>query len=113
MLAKSSSNGSKPREKDAFENGLAAPDLEAGDFAPHKAVGCSRCSNGYKGRFAILETMRMSDEVRRLIVARANVMDVKKQALSEGMLTLRRCGMLAAMRGRTTLEEVVRSTMAD
>ena len=96
-----------------IEAGLTEQDLAAADFAPHKAVGCPRCTNGYKGRFAILETMRMSEEIRRLVVQKATVMDIKKQALSEGMLTLRRCGLLAAMRGRTTIEEVVRSTMAD
>jgi type IV pilus assembly protein PilB len=96
-----------------IEAGLNEQEISGADFTPMKAVGCARCSNGYKGRFAILETMRMTEDVRRLVVQKANVMDVKKKALEEGMLTLRRCGMLAAMRGRTTIEEVVRSTMAD
>jgi type IV pilus assembly protein PilB len=75
--------------------------------------GCSRCSNGYKGRFALLETMRMSESIKRMVVERAHISDVKNQALSEGMLTLRRCGLLNAMRGRTSLEEVEATTMAD
>jgi type IV pilus assembly protein PilB len=57
--------------------------------------------------------MRMNDSVRRMIVERAQIMEIKKQAVSEGMLTLRRCGLLNALRGKTALEEVVRVTMAD
>ena len=43
----------------------------------------------------------------------ANIQDVKQKALDEGMLTLRRCGLLSFMRGMTSLEEVLRCTMAD
>ncbi len=75
--------------------------------------GCGRCTNGYKGRFALLETMRMSDRVKRMVVERANIQDVKKLALEEGMLTLRRAGLNNVMRGKTSIEEVERVTMAD
>ena len=68
---------------------------------------------GYKGRFALLETMRMTEEVRRMVVDRANIADVKQQALDEGMLTLRRCALLNAGRGKTSLQEVEARTMAD
>ncbi len=76
-------------------------------------VGCPRCNGGYKGRFAILETMRMTEPIRRMVVERAHLADIKRQALSEGMLTLRRCGLLNAARGKTSLEEVEAVTMAD
>lgn len=76
-------------------------------------VGCPRCKNGYKGRFALLETMRMTESVKRMIVDGAHLADVKKQALSEGMLTLRRCGLLNAARGMTSLQEIEAQTMAD
>jgi type IV pilus assembly protein PilB len=79
----------------------------------YEPVGCPRCSNGYKGRFALLETMRMSEPVKRMVVEKAHVADIKKQALSEGMLTLRRCGLLNAARGKTSLQEIEASTMAD
>jgi type IV pilus assembly protein PilB len=75
--------------------------------------GCPRCNAGYRGRFALLETMRMSETIRRMIVERAHIADIKKQALGEGMLTLRRCGLLNAMRGKTSLEEIESVTMAD
>jgi type IV pilus assembly protein PilB len=79
----------------------------------YEPVGCPRCNGGYKGRFALLETMRMSEPVKRLVVEKAHVADIKKQALSEGMLTLRRCGLMNAMRGKTSLQEIEASTMAD
>jgi type IV pilus assembly protein PilB len=90
-----------------LESDLAAP-LEL-----YEPVGCPRCNNGYKGRFALLETMRMSEPVKRLVVERAHLTDIKKQALSEGMLTLRRCGLLNAARGKTSLQEIEATTMAD
>jgi type IV pilus assembly protein PilB len=87
------------------------------DFAQpmelYEPVGCPRCSNGYKGRFALLETMRMTEGIRRMVVDRANIADVKKLALDEGMVTLRRVGLLNAMRGKTSLQEVEATTMAD
>ncbi|MGE3172817.1 MAG: GspE/PulE family protein [Planctomycetota bacterium] len=79
----------------------------------YKPVGCPRCNGGYKGRFALLETMRMSDQIKRMVVERAHIADIKKVALTEGMLTLRRCGLLNASRGKTSLEEVESVTMAD
>jgi type IV pilus assembly protein PilB len=96
-----------------FALGITEEDLAQDGVELLKPVGCSRCTNGYKGRFALLETMRMTDAVKRMIVERAHIGDVKKQALEEGMLTLRRCGLLNFMRGKTSLEEVERCTMAD
>ncbi|MCB9877393.1 MAG: Flp pilus assembly complex ATPase component TadA [Planctomycetes bacterium] len=93
-----------------LESDFEDPDLNIELFEP---VGCARCSNGYKGRFALLETMRMTEPVKRMIVDRAHIADIKKQALSEGMLTLRRCGLLNAARGKTSLQEVEATTMAD
>ncbi|MCA8974661.1 MAG: Flp pilus assembly complex ATPase component TadA [Planctomycetes bacterium] len=79
-------------------------------YAP---VGCPRCNNGYKGRFALLETMRMTEGIKRMVVDRAHIADIKRLALEEGMLTLRRCGLMNAMRGKTSIEEVEAVTMAD
>lgn len=93
--------------------GLTEEDLESDDLQLCKPVGCNRCTNGYKGRFALLETMRLTDSLKRMIVESANLQDIKGQALSEGMLTLRRCGLNNYMRGLTSLEEVERCTMAD
>ena len=85
------------------------PDIPMTLFEP---VGCPRCNKGYKGRFALLETMRMTEAVKRMVVDGAHLADIKKQALADGMLTLRRCGLLNAARGVTSLQEIEAQTMA-
>jgi type IV pilus assembly protein PilB len=84
------------------------------NMALWKSVGCTSCANGYRGRFAILEALPVDEDIKRMVIERRSAMEMKKFAISnKGMLTLRRCGLLNAMRGRTTLEEVVRMTMGD
>ena len=92
--------------------GAVETDLASG-LHIHRPVGCARCTNGYRGRFALLETMPMTDVIRRIIIERGSVMDIKKEAITEGMVTLRRCGLLNAIRGKTSLEEVIQVTMTD
>ncbi len=105
--------------EEKFENkvylrvGYTEAEVNRSDFQSFKPVGCGRCNAGYKGRFALLETMRMTEPIKRMVVERRPVADIKEQALKEGMLTLRRCGLLNASRGVTSIEEVERSTMAD
>lgn len=81
-------------------------------FAAHPA-GCPRCSGGYKGRFAILETLYLDEVLKRMVVEGRSVHDIKSEAISQGMLTLRRIGILNVIRGRTSLEEVLRVTLED
>jgi len=81
-------------------------------WQPH-AEGCPRCTGGYKGRFAILETLYLDEQLKRMIVERRSVHDLKHEAVKQGMLTLRRVGLLNAMRGRTSLEEILRTTLED
>ena len=92
--------------------GFLESELDA-EMELYEPVGCPRCTNGYKGRFALLETMRMTEGIKRMVVDRAHIADIKKLALEEGMLTLRRCGLLNAMRGKTSLQEIQATTMAD
>ena len=75
--------------------------------------GCPRCKSGYRGRLALLETLALSTDLKRMVVEGRSVQDLKAQAMKDGMLTLRRVGILNAMRGKTSLEEVLRVTMAD
>ncbi len=90
-----------------------------GDFAKgtpklQGPSGCPRCDGkGYKGRFAILETMPLNDPLRRIIVDGGSALDIRKCALEQGMITLRRCGILNVIRGRSSLEEVLRATVGD
>jgi type IV pilus assembly protein PilB len=77
------------------------------------AKGCSKCGAGYRGRFAILEALLMSENLKRLVLERASDTVIKKAAIDDGMVTLRRCGLLNAMRGHTTIDEVLRMTGDD
>jgi type IV pilus assembly protein PilB len=75
----------------------------------YRAVGCNACSgSGYKGRVAIVEVLKVSDEIRRLTVERYPAEDIKKYAIAEGMRTLREDGMRKALSGITSIEEVLR-----
>jgi type IV pilus assembly protein PilB len=76
-----------------------------------KGAGCDTCSGtGYKGRAGLYEVMALSPELRRMILRGASVVEIRDQAVVEGMLTLRMDGMKKIERGVTTLEEVVKET---
>ncbi len=79
-------------------------------FGP-SPTGCGRCTAGYRGRFAIFETLYLDETLKRMVVERRSVLDMKAEAIRQGMLTLRRVGLLNAARGRTSLEEVLRVTL--
>ncbi|HVY62776.1 MAG TPA: ATPase, T2SS/T4P/T4SS family [Planctomycetota bacterium] len=102
-----------PPPERLIEVGYTEEDLATGQFEFYKARGCPRCANGYKGRFAILEALVMSDRMKRLVLEGKSDVELKKAAMEEGMITLRRCALLNAMRGRTTVEEVLRMTADD
>jgi type IV pilus assembly protein PilB len=101
----------RPPTERLLELGLPAEDVE--DFGAFKAVGCGSCSGGYKGRFAIVETLKTSEPIQRLIIGGSGALDIKALAIKEGMVTLRTAAMLNAGRGVTSIEEVLRVTMAD
>jgi len=81
-------------------------------FGP-KPDGCRRCKDGYKGRFALLETMYLSHGLKRMVVEGRSAQELKDEAIRQGMLTLRRVGILNVIRGVTSLEEVLRVTLND
>ena len=77
-------------------------------------AGCTQCSGtGYRGRVALYEVMPMSEELRDLVLSGASASEIKRTAISVGMMTLRQSGLLKLTQGVTTIEEVVRVTMAD
>jgi type IV pilus assembly protein PilB len=75
--------------------------------------GCGRCANGYNGRFALLETLPVSDKIKRMIIGGNSAIEIRNEAMQEGMITLRRCALLNAARGNTSIEEVLRVTLND
>jgi len=87
---------------------------EAATAEMFKPVGCGRCKSGYSGRFALLETMPLNEDIKRMIIAGKSAQDLKNSSiLDHGMVTLRRCAILNVMRGKTTIEEALRVTMPD
>jgi len=83
-------------------------------FVPQHGVGCPACGGtGYRGRIALYEVLPMWDEIREQVLAGATALDLKRTAMQLGMQTLRQAGLLHAARGTTTLEEVLRVTLAD
>jgi type IV pilus assembly protein PilB len=87
---------------------------EAATVVSYKGEGCDICNKtGYKGRVALYEVMPIKEEIKELILQGASVFDIKKQAITSGMKTLRRSGLLKVQAGMTSLEEVVENTFPD
>jgi len=85
---------------------------EAAEVRPSRGRGCDRCNGtGYKGRVGLFEVMEMTEGLRELVVSNAGVAELRRQAIKEGMHTLRRAGLMKVVEGATTLDEVVRETM--
>ncbi|MFO6422979.1 type IV-A pilus assembly ATPase PilB [Motilimonas sp. KMU-193] len=76
----------------------------------YKAVGCDKCTDGYKGRVGIYEVMVMSETLSRAILDNANAMQLNDIAQKEGMHTLRQSALIKAVEGVTSLSEVTRVT---
>lgn len=74
-----------------------------------KIVGCDKCNNtGYFGRIAIYEVMPITEKISKLIVEKASASDIQKQAISEGMLTMKQDGYVKVLEGVTSIDEVLR-----
>jgi type IV pilus assembly protein PilB len=85
---------------------------EARTVKPMKGRGCEKCNNtGYKGRTALYEVMEVDDSLRELILVGASSLELKKKAIENGMITLRRSGLIKIMAGMTSMEEVMRETI--
>ena len=77
-----------------------------------KGKGCERCnSTGYKGRVALIEVLDVSEEIREMILSGASSIEIKRKGIEEGMLSLRRSGLVKIKEGLTSIEEVVRETV--
>ena len=93
---------------------LGIPPAEARTLKFYKGRGCPNCNNtGYSGRLGIFEVMPVSPAIRRMILDRSSCENIKRQAMSEGMLTLRQDALLKLRAGSTTVEEVLRETAGD
>ena len=85
---------------------------EAKTVKVYKGTGCSTCGNkGYKGRVGLYEVLEITDELRELILVGASALELRKKAIEQGMISLRKSGLIKAALGQTTLEEVFRETV--
>lgn len=76
--------------------------------------GCDECNKkGYKGRLGIYEVLGNSTEVQKLIVSSATSESIQNQAIKEGMVTMQLDGFIKALRGQTSVEEILRVTATE
>lgn len=83
----------------------------AQDWKLYRPVGCDSCrGKGFKGRVGIYEVMPVSDEMQKVIMNNGTEVDIMNMAYQEGMVDLRRAGLMKVMQGLTSLEEVTAHT---
>src|SRR3984885_7530121 len=93
-----------PREA-AKKEGFEAADIDSG-FRVFRAVGCSQCTDGYKGRMGIYQVMPVTEQIGRIIMQGGGAMDINDQATKDGIWNLRRSGLQKVRDGVTSLEEI-------
>ncbi|PAU66018.1 type IV-A pilus assembly ATPase PilB [Pseudomonas sp. PIC25] len=86
------------------------PEDKIGTFKIYGPVGCENCKGGYKGRVGIYEVVKITPALQRIIMEEGNSIDIAAQARRDGFNDLRTSGLLKAMQGVTSLEEVNRVT---
>ena len=79
----------------------------------YTGAGCNLCANtGYRGRTGLFELLVMSEKIRRMLLSNTSAGDIKAEALKEGMVTMKRDGMLKVKEGITSVSEVLRSVFS-
>ncbi len=86
------------------------PEEQIGKFKLYQPVGCDVCKGGYKGRVGIYEVVKITPALQRIIMEEGNSIEIAAKAREEGFNDLRTSGLLKAMQGMTSLEEVNRVT---
>ena len=99
-----------PREA-ALKEGFTEEQVDHPDFRIYRPVGCSLCTEGYKGRVGIYEVMPVTEEIGRIILTGGNAKDIRDAARREGVWDLRTSGLKKVRDGLTSLEEVNRVTV--
>jgi type IV pilus assembly protein PilB len=94
----------------AFLDAGFKADEADGSWQPFRAVGCSACNNGYKGRVGIYQVMPVSEEIQRIVLRDGTAMDIAAQSEREGVRSLRASGLHKVRLGLTSIEEVIAVT---
>ena len=84
---------------------------QASDAVIYGPKGCDQCSKGYKGRVGIYEVVKITPSMQQVIMAEGNSLEIAEVARKEGFSNLRQSGLLKALQGVTSLEEVNRVTL--
>ena len=89
------------------------PDVAKG-LTLYKGAGCRNCSNtGYKGRIAVYEVMPFTEGLKELVLQGASTTELKAEMIRQNVKTLRISGIQKLVAGITTVEEVLRVSVAD
>ncbi len=94
-----------------LKEGFSEDQIKRGDIKIHKAVGCSQCTDGYKGRVGIYEVLPVTEAIGRIILEGGSAPHIRDQAHKDGVWNLRTAGLKKVMDGLTSLEEVNRVTV--
>ncbi|HPB51405.1 MAG TPA: type IV-A pilus assembly ATPase PilB [Myxococcota bacterium] len=87
---------------------------QAETVQPMKGRGCKNCNGtGYRGRAGLYEVMAMTDEIKEFVLQGYSSIELKREAIKAGMMTLRQAGLAKVAAGNATVEEVLRVTVAD
>ena len=97
-----------PRET-LLEAGFKEDDVD-GSWTPYRPVGCSMCTNGYKGRVGVYQVMPISEEIQRIVLRDGSALEIAAQAEIEGVKSLRVSGLSKVKLGMTSLEEILGCT---
>jgi type IV pilus assembly protein PilB len=97
-----------PRET-LIEAGFKEQEID-GSWTPYRPVGCSMCTNGYKGRVGIYQVMPITEEIQRIILRDGTALEIAEQAQREGVNSLRQSGLYKVKLGMTSVEEVLGCT---
>lgn len=93
---------------------LDLPHINERNMLFYKGKGCETCNqSGNKGRIGVYEVMMMSERLRDIVLNGGSTDDIRRQAIEEGMLSLRESALRKALTGMTSLEEVMRVTIGD
>lgn len=97
-----------PRET-LLDAGFKEEDVD-GSWTPFRPVGCSMCTNGYKGRVGVYQVMPISEEIQRIVLRDGSALEIAAQAELEGVRSLRQSGLSKVKLGMTSLEEILGCT---
>ncbi|SDN47799.1 type IV-A pilus assembly ATPase PilB [Polaromonas sp. JS666] len=97
-----------PRET-LLDAGFTEDDVD-GSWTPYRPVGCSMCTNGYKGRVGVYQVMPISEEIQRIVLRDGSALEIAAQAEAEGVKSLRQSGLSKVKLGMTSLEEILGCT---